>query len=71
MTRLNLLATTNMKLPKTKEEVILGLTENKKVSKNFLEAEADRIGMDYDHIRGFDDDLNAKEPRKYEEVENH
>ena len=44
------------KLPKTREEVLLNLAK-RGVNRNFLEREADKIGMDYDHIRQVDEDF--------------
>ncbi len=51
-----------MNLPITHEEQIIKLANNPDFKdRNWLEMEADKHGVDYDHIRGFDDEFSKKE----------
>ena len=50
--------------PHNIEEQIMRLADNPNISKNWLEGEAYKAGIDVDQIRGYDD---GEEPKKYSE----
>ena len=68
LSRAQIVTKMNNSLPKTREEVLLNLAKHG-VNRNFLESEADKIGLDYDHIRQIDEDF-CDRTYKHEKTEN-